>query len=179
MGNKTKAELREKMKGAFLEKDEVYFAEANFKINRKLIKALEIKSNVTIGVYLGFSDEPDLNELIVHLQSIPSIKLALPKVNKDQMEFFLFTQETVLQQNKWGINEPQETGEPVVPDIILIPGIAFSHTGKRLGRGLGYFDRYLENSSAQKLGVCFDFQVVKDLPTQPHDQDMDIIIANK
>ena len=68
----------------------------------------------------------------------------------------------------------------VTPDLILVPGIAFSRAGHRLGRGNGFYDRLLAGpaSSAFKLGVCFSFQRLETIPIEPHDIVMDQVITD-
>jgi len=64
-------------------------------------------------------------------------------------------------------------------DLVIVPGVAFDRKGGRLGRGLGYFDRFLEKIPVRipRVGLAFKFQVVKQLPRQSHDQPMTRIIT--
>ena len=64
-------------------------------------------------------------------------------------------------------------------DIALIPGLAFSNNGFRIGYGKGVYDRLLENSSCIKIGLCYDFQIVKRLNLEDGDIPMDIIVSEK
>ena len=68
----------------------------------------------------------------------------------------------------------------VTPDLILVPGIAFSRDGHRLGRGNGFYDRLLAGraASAVKLGVCFSFQRLETVPVEPHDIVMDQVMTD-
>jgi 5-formyltetrahydrofolate cyclo-ligase len=65
----------------------------------------------------------------------------------------------------------------VKPDVILVPGLAFTHLGARLGRGKGYFDRYLASFRGVKIGVAFEAQILKDLPVDEYDINMDYIVT--
>ena len=64
-------------------------------------------------------------------------------------------------------------------DLILVPGVAFDASGNRLGRGKGYYDKILRQTDAYKLGVCFAFQLLEQIPTEPHDVKMDRVVASK
>jgi 5-formyltetrahydrofolate cyclo-ligase len=66
------------------------------------------------------------------------------------------------------------------PDLILVPGIAFSRDGHRLGRGNGFYDRLLAGraASAVKLGVCFSFQRLETVPVESHDIVMDQVMTD-
>jgi len=79
------------------------------------------------------------------------------------------------------IREPVDPGARVVPpaeiEVILVPGLAFTREGQRLGRGGGNYDRYLAllPASTLKMGVCFALQIVETLPAEPHDQPVDAV----
>jgi 5-formyltetrahydrofolate cyclo-ligase len=70
---------------------------------------------------------------------------------------------------------------PDAIDLILVPGIAFSKDGHRLGRGGGFFDRLLAGPAANalKLGVCFSFQLLDNIPCDSHDVLVDIVMTNR
>ena len=62
-------------------------------------------------------------------------------------------------------------------DLALVPGMAFDAAGHRLGRGKGYYDRFLgEHPHIYKIGVCFPFQRVAEVPSEAHDVVMDEVI---
>lgn len=64
-------------------------------------------------------------------------------------------------------------------DLILVPGLAFTEEGKRLGRGRGYYDRYLEKGQGIKIGLAFEEQIRADLPVTKEDIMMDFIVTNQ
>lgn len=63
-------------------------------------------------------------------------------------------------------------------DVILVPGVAFDAYGNRLGRGKGYYDKILKQTNAYKIGVCFDFQFIENVPTEVHDVKMDKVVVS-
>ena len=69
---------------------------------------------------------------------------------------------------------------PFSPELILVPGLAFSHSGHRLGRSDGFYDRLLGGRAAKafKLGICFAFQLLETIPVEPHDAIMNAIISD-
>lgn len=69
---------------------------------------------------------------------------------------------------------------PFAPELVLVPGLAFSHSGHRLGRGGGFYDRLLAGRAAHalKLGICFDFQLVETILIEPHDAIMNAVISD-
>jgi 5-formyltetrahydrofolate cyclo-ligase len=66
------------------------------------------------------------------------------------------------------------------PDVIVIPGLAFTVDGRRLGQGGGWYDRFLPGRRADctTIGVCFSAQLVDDIPTDDHDVQLDAIVAD-
>lgn len=66
--------------------------------------------------------------------------------------------------------------------MVLVPGLAFDHRGDRLGRGKGYYDRFLSRpgmARSLKVGVCWKFQMLNEVPTSPHDIPMDWIVTEE
>lgn len=81
--------------------------------------------------------------------------------------------------------EPRAGGESAIGlhevEVILVPGLAFTRAGQRLGRGGGYYDRLLAAlpASTVRLGVCFEMQIVEELPSEPHDQKVDAVVTER
>lgn len=110
-------------------------------------------------------------------------KACYPKVNGDNLSLILVNGPGDLVASRWQLREPV-LREPNLQslekiDLLLVPGMAFSHNGGRLGRGGGFYDRLLarENLRAYKLGVCFDAQIVPDLPLESHDLAVDEVVT--
>ncbi|MDQ6625516.1 MAG: 5-formyltetrahydrofolate cyclo-ligase [Verrucomicrobiota bacterium] len=68
---------------------------------------------------------------------------------------------------------------PLTPDLVLVPGLAFTKDGRRLGRGGGFYDRLLAGhlENAWKVGVCFELQLRDEIPQEQHDALVDIVIS--
>lgn len=78
-----------------------------------------------------------------------------------------------------GVEEPQgpEFSQIDMINIIIVPGVAFDASGNRMGRGKGYYDKFLLSTKALKVGVCFAEQLVAQIPTDHHDLPMDLIVS--
>ncbi|GAB4544336.1 MAG: 5-formyltetrahydrofolate cyclo-ligase [Phycisphaerales bacterium] len=96
-----------------------------------------------------------------------------------------YTPGAVIERVRHGVPEPADK-VPVPIDrigVVLVPGVAFTKDGHRLGRGGGFYDRFLETllalgaSRPVFVGVCYEEQVVHSLPTEAHDVPMDTVIA--
>jgi 5-formyltetrahydrofolate cyclo-ligase len=80
----------------------------------------------------------------------------------------------------FGILEPSLECPPLAMnrlDFALVPGLGFTTDGRRLGRGKGYYDRVLAQVRGFKCGVAFDQQIVDEIPTEPHDAQLDCILT--
>ena len=137
----------------------------------------------TILAYYSLPDEVCTRQLIDELIAEGKTVL-LPKVlDAGRMELRRYTGPHDLTEGAYGIMEP--VGEPFTDyaliDIALIPGMAFDAAGHRLGRGRGYYDRFLNSQWSMVngqwlIGLCFDFQKVPVLPSDDHDIPVDIVI---
>ena len=106
----------------------------------------------------------------------------LPIVDGDDLKFYRYNGIDALTVGAYGILEPQQTAEatPIEAiDLIIVPGIACDKQRNRMGRGKGYYDRLLTQSSAQKIGICFDFQLKEEIPTEIFDIKMNQVITEK
>ena len=89
-----------------------------------------------------------------------------------------------LENGPYGISQPKAAEiKPIAcgdMDLILVPGVAFDKNGNRLGRGKGYYDRFLKElpKRAFTIGLCFDFQVVEFIPKLPHDIPVKKLLSN-
>ena len=109
--------------------------------------------------------------------------LALPRCEGEGvMRAYRVQTRARLKKGAYGIWEPDETCPPIEPDdmdLILVPGTAFDRQGGRLGQGGGYYDRYLAQTRAVRIGVCHDFALLDAVPTQAHDARMDGVVTPK
>lgn len=138
-----------------------------------------VKSAKTILMYYSLPDEVYTHEAINQLTSLGKTVL-LPKViDGENMEIRLYENPEDLAEGSYSIMEP--TGNLFTDyadiDVAVVPGMGFDKSGHRLGRGKGYYDRFLPKAvNAYKIGVCFGFQKMNEIPTDRFDVIMDCII---
>ena len=168
-------QIREKKKQySLLEK------KANSKIIFEKIERLDdFMRAKTILVYWSMPDEVFTHDFILRWYN--KKKILLPVVKGDELELKVFSGlENMVKGKQYGIEEP--IGESFYQleeiDLIIVPGVAFDKKNNRLGRGKAYYDKLLKESEAIKVGVCFDFQYLDEVPTDKHDIKMDTIIYN-
>ncbi|MBO7120206.1 MAG: 5-formyltetrahydrofolate cyclo-ligase [Bacteroidaceae bacterium] len=127
----------------------------------------------TLLLYYPLADEVDVRRLICEaFQKRKNV--LLPVVKGEELELHHYEGETSLREGPYGIMEP--TGPLFLPEsygdieLALIPGMAFDRPGHRLGRGKGYYDRLLPKLTLTRLtGICFPFQLLDEVPSEPHD----------
>ena len=107
-------------------------------------------------------------------------KFYLPRVNGVNLEILPYD-ESRLELGAFHIEEPtgNDTVNPSELELIIVPAVAFDKKGNRLGRGKGFYDRLLQTTKATKIGVGYDFQLLDELPSEPHDVPMDMVITQK
>lgn len=134
----------------------------------------------SILFFAPLPEEPDLWPLAI--ETLAGKKLvALPCFDADN-EMYRPRRVTDIHveilSGKFGIREPASTCVAIPLDdldLVLVPGVAFSLDGHRLGRGKGYYDRLLQSFAGKKIGIAFDEQVLEAIPSAPHDVRMDFI----
>ncbi len=130
-----------------------------------------------ILLYHSLKDEVRTHSFIEKWKEEKTI--LLPVVDGDNLKLRIYKSLSDLKTGAYGIEEP--TGclftEYEKIDLAIIPGISFDAHGNRLGRGKGYYDRLLPNIKAYKIGICFEFQVAEEIPVEPHDTKMDLVIT--
>jgi 5-formyltetrahydrofolate cyclo-ligase len=144
-------------------------------------------------IYLAAGSEVDtwplVRELIAKGTASASSRkrLIIPWCDGDHLSLFRLTDESKLETGSFGIREPaavwrsEPHHRPEISsiDLVIVPGLAFDAAGQRLGQGKGYYDRLLAQlpSDTIKIGLAFEAQIIPQVPTEPHDQPLDLILT--
>lgn len=150
----------------------------SLQICRRVMAMPRWQSARTVMLYQAMSDEVDLQPLVQQAWQTGK-RVLMPVVVGDEVVVRLVDEQTPYQLSAYGIREP--LGENFLDyasiDLILVPGLAFDAACHRLGRGKGYYDRFLPLCpQAWKLGVCFPFQQVEAVPVDALDQAMNDVV---
>ncbi len=148
------------------------------RIARKLFLLKEYTKAKTVLFYLSFDGEVDTAGMII--RSLKQGKrVAVPAIQPDRRALIpslLRDIETETARGPHGTRHPKDAYiRPIEPrelDLVVVPGLAFDEAGNRLGRGMGYYDRFLSclPEHVPTIGLAFDFQVVEHFPPlEPHD----------
>lgn len=132
----------------------------------------------TLMLYWSLPDEVHTHEFI--LSWYKKKKILLPVMTGNNLNAVPFTGlEQLTDDNSFSVAEP--TAEPLEElsaiDLILVPGMAFDRQNNRLGRGKGFYDRFLRDSTAFRMGICYGFQLLDELPVTEQDIKMDLVLT--
>lgn len=149
---------------------------------QRLYETEQYRDCRSLYAYLSFNQEVRTNPIIERAWA-DGKRVAVPKVMGQEMVFiWIDSFEGLVPQGAYNITEPIEDG-PVADDetaLVLMPGLAFDPEGRRVGYGGGYYDRYLEKEPHHPLvALCYDFQLLPHLDTDPHDIPVDLVITDK
>lgn len=136
----------------------------------------------SILLYFGMNSEPETARLIPVLLSRGKRVLLVRCLPGRGLEAREIGAKTVLSRHPYGMLEPGDDC-PVVPreeiDLILTPGLCFDRAGYRLGRGGGYYDRYLECYRGVSVGLCRESFLRGALPREVHDKPVNLVVTER
>lgn len=164
------------MKRQFTKED---LEELSLPIISRLLANPHVASARIILMYYSLADEVCTHEAISTLLNSGKTVLLPRVIDGENMEIRIYSKPEDLALGHYGIMEPTGTlfTDYAKIDVAVIPGMAFDTEGHRLGRGKGYYDRFLPKATkAYKIGVCFDFQKQDAIPTGPYDMAMDCVL---
>lgn len=194
-------EIRTDMRRILSNLDRRWILAASHRLNERLVSLIEnrTKSGQAVDAILAwvpfFPGEVDLSSLIS--EQITKRSIFLPRLLPERQMDFLriganwnieMASNSAASLSRSSIPEPgHESGDrydlaALDSTVIIVPGLAFDSSGNRLGRGKGYYDRYLgslPDSNVKRIGVCWSFQLVDKIPVFPHDVAMDCIVTEK
>lgn len=158
-----------------------YTSEQLLQMSDEVFSVLEITGTFRdasiILIYNSMADEVSTKAFIEKWKS--EKQFYLPVVKDDHLVFRKLENNTSFEKSKIGVDEP--VGDDFTNfsniDLVVVPGVAFDRKCNRLGRGKGYYDRFLTNIKAPKVGVCFDFQLKDQIPADQKDIQMDMIVG--
>ena len=139
-----------------------------------------LKENIkSIGLYWPMLFELDTRPLIKLLLE-KKIDIYLPAVSSNKLKFFQWKLNDNLTYNKLKFYEPNQNSIQKIPNLIVVPMLAFDKKGHRLGYGKGFYDKFFEkNKNLIYLGYGYEFQEVDYLPFESFDLRCNAIITNK
>ena len=177
-----KKEIRKPMLAKRKAISETSYRQMSDVICEKLIKHPRILQAYSVHIYYPIYDEVDIRPVIEFLWD-HNKKVIMPKADFHTREMFNYYVISFgqLEETRFGLHEPRANSPLHLgsPEVVIVPGVAFSHDRFRLGYGSGFYDRFLKSIDSYKIGVAFEMQIVPKLPIEDHDQQLDQIITEK
>ncbi len=180
-----KAEIRKEIKEKLNKQNNTQRLRKSRLIKKKLFDLAEFKRAEYVMFYIAKDKEVETRFMITGARKIGK-KIVVPAILRGEKRIIAsliedFEKELTL--GPYGILQPQSkyireiSSEKI--DLVLVPGLAFDERGNRLGRGAGYYDKFLASLPAgtARIGLAFDFQVLKDLPVLSHDVSVTRVIS--
>lgn len=171
-----KKELRAHIKTLKKQHSKEQLLEQSEQILAKLEQHPDFARAKIVMLYSALPDEVQTQAFLEkwHLKK----KIILPTVVGDDIIPVEYGKDTAFAVGDFNILEPQNEPYTGGFDLIIVPGVAFDHKGNRLGRGRGYYDRFLcQHLDVKHIGICFDFQLVDEVPAEPFDIRMDEVLS--
>ncbi len=179
-----KVDLRREMKAnrAKMSADEV--GKASDKIRARLHGLRQLREAGVIFSYVSMFNEPDTYNVIHDLLDVGK-HICVPRLDDhNQMQAHRIRR---LDELKEGDGKQLHIPVPAANapiqqriDVALVPGLAFTESGERLGQGGGHYDKFLaDHPDVIAIGLCYSWQIVKALPTEPHDQFLDMVVTER
>ena len=154
-------------------------------IRNKLFNEEEFKKAKVVMFYVSLKDEVD-TYLMIDEALKAGKRVCVPVILKEEKKLIageIHSRLNDLESQHFGIYQPRQDRVKEIPleiiDLVVVPGVAFDRKNIRLGRGHGYYDRFLSGlpKKTKTIGLAFDFQVLEYLPQDPHDVPVSKIIT--
>tara|TARA_B100000123_G_C25656592_1_gene395684 strand:+ start:197 stop:760 length:564 start_codon:yes stop_codon:yes gene_type:complete len=182
---KTKIQLRKKFLSLRKKKYFELSKEKFTKLSEYLKRKTKTIKKPIIALYYPSNYEINILKILESFKTC-NVKFLLPKIqNNNLLSFVEWKERDVLLVNKFGIPEPLKKQKKIyLPDIVLVPLLAFDNNRNRLGYGKGFYDRYLKqlyklNNKVEAIGVAFSFQKFKKIPSSSFDFQLNNIFTEK
>jgi 5-formyltetrahydrofolate cyclo-ligase len=166
-----KAILRDQLRRERAALSSPYREEATARVNRRILDHPAVRTGRRIGAYAATAHELNIDLALEGIISLHT-EVFLPRVEGDTLVFCAITQLSDLAAGFAGIREP--AGPSIASDaldVLLVPGLGFDPTGRRIGYGGGYYDRTLAvlEPACVTIGIAFQPQILPVIPTEEHD----------
>ena len=156
----------------------------NFNLIFNLIRKHFDKKKIIIAGYYPSNYEVNILDFLEYA-SKKKFRIALPVIkSSNKMSFKSWVYREPLYVNKFGIPEPSNLKKKMIPDLVLVPLVAFDNNLNRVGYGKGFYDKCLQkinnlNKNSIFLGVAYSFQRCRKVPINKHDIKLDYIFTER
>ncbi len=170
-----KSRLRDVMRECLKQQSQIERHTRSLRICAKLLPFFSGKKS--LALFAPTLTEPDL-DILWDFGALEDHLVSYPRCEGDVLSFRPILALSELVSGRFGIRAPAQGPSLEQLDLIVVPGLAFTSEGNRLGQGAGYYDRFLSliPLTTFKIGVCFAFQRLPEIPHESHDVKMDAVV---
>jgi len=172
-----KKALRKEIKTQLAIYNPEQLAESSEKALNKIEQEAAFLNAKTVLLFWSLPDEVNTHDFIVKWSKKKTI--LLPVIVNDNLEAHYFEGKDKLETGLYNISQPASKLYKGTIDLAIVPGQAFDTKGHRLGRGKGFYDKFLSSFNGFKIGICFDFQLQEYIPHEEFDISMNLVVAGE
>ncbi|HHY21956.1 MAG TPA: 5-formyltetrahydrofolate cyclo-ligase [Bacilli bacterium] len=177
-----KKQIRQNIRAMLEHIDETELHKKNTAIFDRLIEQRDWKEAKMIGIYVSIGKEVDTRSIIEYGWStgkriaVPKIKMATKEMRFHEITSFSQLEETTFQLQEPIVSQCGEVASSKI-DLLIVPGLAFTKNGYRLGYGGGFYDRYLPTYDGKLIALTYQSQIVENIPINKYDQAVPMILT--
>jgi 5-formyltetrahydrofolate cyclo-ligase len=177
---KEKLRVRRELKETAAAFSKSYVSEASRAVCEKVLKSKEFREASVIFGYLSFRNEISVDTVLEEALRLGKTVAVPWIVSQTEMKAALLYSLDNLPLDRYGIRTAPEPVTPVKPEtigLILVPGAGFAVTGHRMGRGAGFYDRFLTHVRGFRLGITCDRLLREEIPVDEYDQPVEALVT--
>jgi len=181
-----KQQLRQRLREIRNSLEPSWVLEASRAVHQRLVELPEYLSARIVMSYVSVGKEVETHQLLLHMQK-EGKTVVIPWCEGRELRLFRWESLDELECGALNILEPRlelrsrqdKHIGPECLDLVLVPGLGFDPNGNRLGRGGGYYDRFLKTTprKAFRIGLGFECQIVEAIPMSANDEKVDLVIT--
>lgn len=175
-----KRRVRRELKETAAELSERYVAEASRAVCERVLQSREFQEAAVVFGYLSFRKEISVDAVLEAALRLGKIVAVPWIISRTEMKAARLISLENLPLDRYGIRTAPEPVAPVKPetiDLILVPGAGFSARGHRMGRGAGFYDRFLAHVGGFRLGITCDRLLRDEIPVDEYDQPVEALVT--
>lgn len=180
-----KKALRSLLKNRILRLSTAEKLEESLSITNTLLSLPQWEKSTTVLIFYSMEEEVRTQGIITRAGN-EGKKIAFPRMQGKDIVFHYVSRNSgdSLEMHPYGVREPEASSPECIPSqkdtaLLITPGLGFTPKGLRLGRGRGFYDRYITRyrDFLDIVGIAFNCQIVNIIPVEPHDQPIPLILT--
>ena len=175
-----KRRVRRELKDTAARFSERYVAEASRAVCDKVLQSNEFREAAVLFGYLSFHNEVSVDAVLEEALRLGKIVAVPWIISQHEMQAARLETLQDLPLDRYGIRTVPEPAKIILPesiDLVLVPGAGFTKMGHRMGRGAGYYDRFLAYAKGFRLGITCDRLLREEIPVDEYDRPVEALVT--